>query len=310
MLQHRVTRRFLLGLLAAGAVVTGGLAQSATRAWAGTLVLKGCSAYGDPGQAFAGASTGNLTYTNACPQGRSLQINTLGSNNPVWGATGSWETTSPPAVTITYAITPVNDVLVDPNNDGYVFGFTWDGGAQQITPTGNCCGGMDYGTGINTPLPPGHHFGWQATCIQATCAPHQLLDVKGVYLDGEDDTPPSVVASGAGNVFYTGNREWIRGNGWPASFTASADDGICGMRVLVGGTSIQGPAFARNQGSWTQCPHSVDRRLHLGHDPVPRRAPVPRALRRRRRQSGQCVLAVDHAAHRQHSGRGLAERAV
>jgi hypothetical protein len=254
MSQHGVIRRLLVGLLGAAAVAAGGLAQPATRAWAGALVLKGCSAYGDAGGGFAGSSTGNLTYTNACPQGRSLQINTLGTNNPVWEAAASWETTSPPAVTITYAITPVNDVLVDPNNDGYVFGFFWDGGAQQITPTSNCCGGMDYGTGINVPLPPGHHFGWQATCIQATCVTHQLLDVKGVYLDGQDNTPPRLIADGAGNVFYTSG-EWIRGSAWPASFTASADDGICGMRVLVGGVSIQGPGpFARNQGSWTQCP--------------------------------------------------------
>jgi hypothetical protein len=252
MWQHRVIRRFLVGLLAT-TVATCGLAESAPSVRAGTLVLKGCSAYGDPGGAFVGTSTGNITYTNACAQGRSFQINPLGSNSPGFAAAGTWETTSPPAVTITYAITPVNDVLVDPNNDGYVFGFFWDGGAQTITPAGNCCGGMDYGTGINTPLPPGHHFGWQATCIQATCATHQLLDVKGIYLDGQDTTPPSVVADGAGNVFYTSG-EWIRGSGWPASFTASADDGICGMRVLVGGISIQGPAFARNQGSWTQCP--------------------------------------------------------
>jgi hypothetical protein len=156
MSHHRVIRRFLVALLAAAAVAAGGLAQPTTRAWAGALVLKGCSAYGDPGQGFAGSSTGNLSYTNACPQGRSLQVNAI--NNAVWGGTGSWETTSPPAVTITHALTPVNDVLVDPNNDGYIFDFVWDGGGQAISPQGNCCGGMDYGSGINRPLPPGHHF--------------------------------------------------------------------------------------------------------------------------------------------------------
>lgn len=254
MLQHWVICRFLVGLLAAAAVAACGLTQSAPPAWAGMLVLKGCSAYGDGGQGFVGASTGNITYTNACGQNRSFQINPLGSNSPGFAAAGTWETTSPPAVTITYAITPVNDVLVDPNNDGYVFGFFWDGGAQTINPAGNCCGGMDYGTGINTRLPPGHHFGWQATCIKATCATHQLLDVNGVYLDGQDTTPPRLIADGAGNVFYTGGK-WIRGSGWPASFTASADDGICNMRILVGATTIQGPGpFSLNQGSWTQCP--------------------------------------------------------
>lgn len=253
---HDTIRRFLVATVAVAALAAGGLAHGVPAAWAGTVVLKACSAYGDAGSAFAGASAGNLTYTNACGQGRALQLNTLGTAIPGYGASASWQTTSPPAVAITYAITPVNDVLVDPDpNHYYTFDFTWDGGSQAITPQGNCCGGMDYGLGINRALPPSHHFGWQAQCQTFNgCPTHQLLDVQGVYLDGEDDTPPSVIADGAGNVFYTSNR-WIRGGGWPASFTASADAGICNMQTLVGGSAIQGPGpFAPNQGSWTQCP--------------------------------------------------------
>jgi hypothetical protein len=215
MSQRCTLQRLVVAVLVTAAVVAAGLAQPATSAWAGTLVLKGCSAYGDGGQGFVGASTGNFTYTNACPQGRSFQINPLGANSPSFGGYATWETTSPPAVTITYAITPINAVLVDPNlGDGYHTFFFWDGGAQNIFPAGNCCGGMDYGGGMNLALPPGHHFGWAARCeLIGGCPTHQVLDVKGVYLDGEDSTPPSVVANGAGNVFYTGNKQWIRGNG-------------------------------------------------------------------------------------------------
>jgi hypothetical protein len=230
---------------------------------AGTLEMTSCSGFGDGaadtdvgGMVWAGLSKGGFSTANECGQGRALQIAPSGANGPHWADNGVWQTVTPPAIQITHAITPVNEVLIDPNRgDGYVAGFFWSGGAQTITPQNNCCGGMYYGSGINRSLGSSRYFGWQVTCLLSSCgAPFQALDVRGVDLVAVDSTPPSLLALGSNNIWYQGG-QWIRGSGWPASFQASADDGICSMREIIDGSSIQGPYDAtRNTHSWTQCP--------------------------------------------------------
>jgi hypothetical protein len=260
----------LIAVTLAGVALVAGALLGPAPARAGTLVLKSCSAFGDPGTAtdvsgpvWQPQARATFSLANRCPLGGSFQI-IPGGLMPA-GENAQWHTVTPPSIGITGALTPLNDVLVSPGGDstGFHATYFWAGGSQTISDSGNnCCGGMDYGVGINrNDLNNSRYFGFQVTCIDNSCNAfigdnsRQVLDVRGIQLTGQDNTPPSVVAGGAGNVFYTGGREWIRGSGWPASFTASADDGICGMRVLVGGTSIQGQGpFARNQSSWTQCP--------------------------------------------------------
>jgi hypothetical protein len=236
----------------------------ASHARAGTLTLTGCSGFGDPasgsdvsGTVWSGVDSPDLSTSNHCPEGGSFQI--LPSGSPKTGETVQWNTTTPPAIQIVHAITPVNEVLIDPNisGDGYRAEFFWNGGSQAIVPENNCCGGMDYGSGINTWLGPSRWFGWQVTCTSGPCGePLQILDVRGVQLAAVDTTPPGVLALGSNNLWYQGGR-WVRGS-WPGSWAASADDGICGMRAIVDGNSISGPSDPTpNQHSWTQCPTPV-----------------------------------------------------
>jgi hypothetical protein len=114
---------------------------------------------------------------------------------------------------------------------------------------------MDYGSTIDRSLGPSRWFGWQVTCSSGPCGePLQILNVRGVELQAIDNTPPTLLALGSNNLWYQGAK-WIRGAGWPASFQASADDGICGMSAVINGQSIVGPSEASpNQHSWTQCP--------------------------------------------------------
>ena len=247
-----------LAALAGGA---GSIAWAVPQALAGTLEMTACSGYSDgaadtdvSGMVWNGVSSGSFSTANECGQGRSFQISPAG--NPKRGDNAQWNTVTPPAIEIVHAITPVNEVLIDPlSGDGFGASFFWNGGSQTITPENNCCGGMDYGSGINRWIGPSRYFGWQVSCQQSSCgAPFQALDVRGVDLVAVDSTPPSLLALGSNNIWYQSGR-WIRGSGWPASFAASADDGICSMREIINGASVQGPYDATpNTHSWTQCP--------------------------------------------------------
>jgi len=256
MARRQITRLIIIATLAGIGSWFCQLAVSVPAASAGTIEMTSCSGYGGggsdadlAGMVWNGTSNGSFSTANGCGQGRSFQIAPAG--RPRQGETALWVTTSPPAIAIVHALTPANEVLVDATSgDGFGASFFWDGGSQAISRENSCCGGSDYGSGINRYLGPSHHFGWRVTCQQNSCGqPLQILDVRGV-----DSTPPGVVALGSNNVWYQSGR-WIRGSGWPASFQASADAGVCSMRAIIAGNSIQGPYDgAPNRHSWTQCP--------------------------------------------------------
>src|ERR1039458_2782372 len=237
------------------------LLVGAQTARAGTLEMTACSGFGDGGNdtdvngpVWQGVDSPHLSTSNHCLQGGSFQI--LPAGYAKTGENVQWHTVTPPSIEIVHAVTPVNEVLIDPlSGDGFGASFFWNGGTQAITPQNNCCGGMYYGSGINRWLGPSRYFGWQVSCNINSCgAPFQALDVRGVDLVAVDNTPPSLLALGSNNIWYESGR-WIRGSGWPASFQASADDGICSMREIVNGVSMQGPYDpAPNTHSWTQCP--------------------------------------------------------
>lgn len=251
-------------LLALVALAGGayGMTEAVPQAWGGTVEMTACSGYGDgaagsdvSGMVWGGTSAGSLSTANECGQGRSFQI-APSSGTAKRGDNAQWHTVTPPAIEIVHAVTPVNEVLSDSTSgDGFGASFFWSGGQQTISPTNNCCGGMDYGSGINRFLGPSRYFGWQVSCQQSSCGqPLQIFDVRGVDLIAVDNAPPSLLALGSNNVWYQGGR-WIRGSGWPASFQASADAGVCSMREIVNGVSVQGPYDATpNTHSWTQCP--------------------------------------------------------
>ena len=260
----RAWKMSLLVVLACVSAAGVTFLAAVSSAKAGTVTLTSCTAFGDNGgdaadngPVWTGQSTQAFSAADDCgQQDRGFQL--LPTRFPERTGNAQWRTVTPPAIEIVHAVTPVDDVLMDPatSGDGFVDSFFWAGGSQMIQQEKNCCGGnLAYGSGINRSFGPSRYFGWQATCEHASCGfPAEVLAVKGIELIGVDNTPPNVQALGYGNVWYEGNR-WIRGSGWPASFQASADDGICSMRAIIAGASVQGPFdWLRNQHSWTQCP--------------------------------------------------------
>ncbi len=263
----RVIPRFIaLSLVTIGLSGVVLAALAAPRAKAGTLVLKSCSFFSDPGTAIDAEGAvwqpqgpSGFSLANRCPLGGSFQINDVGFTAA--GANAQWHTVTPPTIGITGAITPLNKVLILPGitADGFGASYFWNGGIQTVADEGNCCGGMDYGLGINrNDLNGSRYFGFQVSCNRSGGCPPlsnggaQLLDVGGIQLTGQDNTAPNVQAAGQSNLWYQGSR-WVRG-AWPISFQATDDSGICGMRAVVSGQSIQGPTSTPNQSSWTQCP--------------------------------------------------------
>jgi hypothetical protein len=262
-------RRWILTALAtaAGAVCYAG--AGAEPASAGVLYVKACSGFGDPGNAadvdgtvWAAQGPSVLSEANRCAQGGSFQI--LPDTVARDGANAQWATVTPPSIGITGAFTPPNEVLVEPpaNNQGFQASFFWSGGLQSISALGNCCGGMDYGLGINRgDLNGSRYFGFQVSCqVSPNCQPPtgQLLDVKGIELTAQDNTPPAIKALGLGSLWYEAPQwlstpRWVRGI-WPLGFSATDDSGVCGMSEAVDGQSVQGPSATPTQSSWTQCP--------------------------------------------------------
>lgn len=254
-------RRLLAAALLGVAVLTLLSAAETGVADAGVVTLIGCvgqdaglSLEAGGGPVWIGRGNGGFSTANECARAGSLQID---ASKPVSGTgeNAQWQTNPPHDIVIVHATVPTSDVLVDPNSaDGYRSHFYWAGGVQAIATQGSCCGGMAYGSGIDRDVPRSHYFGWQATCTQSTCSAHQVLDVKNITLTGVDTTPPALLALDSNNIWYQSGK-WIRGSGWPASFRAAADDGVCDMREVVNGISIQGPLqWIRNPHSWTQCP--------------------------------------------------------
>lgn len=259
-----MARLITLGLAAISFAAAVLVSPAVEPASAGTLWLKSCAYFGDPGTVgdvsgpvWEAQAPGTFSLSNRCPMGGSFQID-LSSQMP-YGTNARWHTVTPPSIGITGASTPLNQVLIIPNPSfaGFAASYFWSGGSQPIADRGNCCGGMDYGLGINrNDLSNSRYFGFQVTCINhngcSLYGKQQLLALKGIELTGQDNTPPSMQALGSGNLWYESSR-WVRGQ-WPISFQAADDSGVCGMRAIVDGQSIQGPTAAANQSSWTQCP--------------------------------------------------------
>jgi hypothetical protein len=155
---------------------------------------------------------------------------------------------------IVYAATPAKEVLVNPSVGPYfTASFQWAGGSQAIHSTGNCCGGMDYGSTIGRFIGSSRYFGWGVTCAAYCGDPQTYLSVHGIQLIAIDNTPPSIAPVGTNNIWMASG--WVRGSGWPATFTASDDSGVCNMGATIGGEAIQGPVdWLHNTHSWTQCP--------------------------------------------------------
>ena len=245
------------------------MAPGAARA--GVLYLNACAKFGDAGNGidayglvWRGFSNGSFGLSNRCGQAGSFQVVTSTLGGPAKGKVGEWGTIAPPSIRIVRALTPVNEVYVDPSlkADGFSAAFVWDGGSQQIVSLKHCCWNLAYGSGINRSFQASRTFGWRVTCVKTGgCFPAgQVVDVHGIQLTAVDNTPPRLLALGSNNLWYQQSR-WVRGV-WPASFLASADSGVCSEGAVVGGQVLLGPQYpTRNRSSWMQCPSPVTMNL-------------------------------------------------
>jgi hypothetical protein len=231
---------------------------------AGVEYLKSCTDFGDPGLATAvngpvwqGSSSGSFATSNRCPQGGSFEV--LATTSAGNLASAKWQTTAPASLQIVQAYTRAGSVLVNHalQASGYRAIFFWNGGRQEITPGKPCCGQMDYGAPISASIGPSRFFGFGVYCARRSCPAVKgaLLDVHGIDLEGVDNTPPAISATGADNLWYQRDR-WVRGS-WPVPFSARDDSGICSAAIAVAGQRLAGPAAAPDQHSWTQCPGAV-----------------------------------------------------
>src|ERR1035437_3853207 len=150
-----MARLITLALATVALSASGSVLVEPAPAHAGTLWLKSCAYFGDSGTAtdvngavWQPQGPSGFSLANRCPLGGSLQINEVAS--VAAGTSAQWHTVTPPTIGITGALTPLNQVLIDPNisTDGYAANYFWAGGRQTVTPAGNCRGGMDYGVGI------------------------------------------------------------------------------------------------------------------------------------------------------------------
>jgi hypothetical protein len=268
-----VTIRGALAMMAAlGCAAGSGLIFAAPAARAGMLYLTSCSSFGDSGQAtdidglvWQSKATASYSLYDRCRQHGTFQIAT--TRTPARGQIAKWQTVAPLGIEIVHVRTPGGAVTVDRylKSDGYTARFFWEGATQRIYSTGKRSGGLSYGTGIDRTIRPSRRFGFQVRCAYLSRCfnpPGHLLEVKGIKFEAVDKARPRLLPIGAGNLWYQSLR-WVRGT-WPASFTASASDGICGMEAIVGGKSLPGPVDSRpNHHSWTQCPDPQTMNLSL-----------------------------------------------
>jgi hypothetical protein len=223
-----------------------------SRAFAGDYYVYSCSSYGNTAPAFTPFSNADhLSTADGCMQPapgggyRSLEINDGSGATVLHGYGANWTAASPsPAISIVGAYTPVDTVYVDCylHTDGFTAEYFWNGGTQAINHV-NGCNSDGYGF---------------ATGIDASFAPSSIgaaLGVQGIRLTAEENSGPSVVADGSNNLWFQIGH-WIRGGGWPITFTATDPSGVCGTDFVMNGqftsedlTSDSNP----DTSSFTQC---------------------------------------------------------
>ena len=263
--------RILVALSGAAALVL----VFAAIAVAGDYYVYACSYYGNTAPAFQPySSADHMSTPNECMQPaatggyRSLELSNAGASAPVLRGYGAnWTAYAPAGVTIVGAYTPINTVLVDChlNSDGFSAQYYWANGAQEINYINDCNSstGYGYGDGVNLTINPGSFFfAWGASCtLASSCATSSsvgaVVGVQGIRLTAQENTGPSIVATGNNAWYHAGH--WIRGAGWSVGFTASDPSGVCGTQAVIGGQSGAADVtdYQPNTSVFTQCPGSV-----------------------------------------------------
>ncbi len=206
---------------------------------------------------------------------RSLEINENGGG-VANGYSAEWATQTPSAaIKITGVYTPLNQVLIDCAfaSDGFTAQFYL--GRRRDTIRNAivvACSVRQwlvcYGYGINRTSRHHGYFGWARRVLpkeylqRVLTSGGELVGVRGISLQAEEDTGPTLTAIGLGSLWYEGDN-WVRGT-WPLSFVATDPSGVCATGEWVGDQAIQGPADTHpDTSNWQQCPnqeldHQVD----------------------------------------------------
>jgi hypothetical protein len=229
---------------------------------AGTVwVTEGSMNAGGSGSCNAfqpGGSTYWYNVTRNCPGG-GMSVDT--NFSPPGGKNGFWITTAPAGITINSAWTQNDDVQTSNLGNGFAVGDFWiDNGTGQY-------GGSTLGSGqhwFNTSLEGTANinssiYGMQMVCTHAAGAgpcdgeSYPSFTVSGIELAATENQGPAIIAQGANNLWYQGGR-WVRGAGWPISFSGSDPSGVCQMLAHVNDQRILGPSSTPDHTVWHQCP--------------------------------------------------------
>ncbi len=254
--------RCLRVMLAATALVVladGGVASAGTF----PLVICGTSAR-NAGDGLSWSSNKPLAAGPTCPSaGLGLSIYAGSSKTAGRNVTGAFAVTAPSGITV-YGIHVLgaNSGGVGVSNyygaHGWWGEFYWNGGpgpagrSGPLSDAGFNAGGCCSQTNLQS-----RKIGWFIACNQSSCPTGSAgvaLTVGELDLTAEEDQAPSVIATGANNLWYQSG--WVRGS-WPISFTASDPSGVCGAAAVFGSLPAiltPTPDTSPNRHAWQQCP--------------------------------------------------------
>ena len=256
-----VIRRLLVMLVmsALAMLATGGGAAAGTF----PVIICGTSPR-DPGDGLSWSSTASVGAGPTCPAaGTGLSVYTRQHQTFRQNATGAFKVTAPSGITV-YGIHVVNaysggmGVSNYYGAQGWWGEFYWNGGPGPVGRSGPLTdAGFNRGGCCSQTKLQSRTIGWFLACGESSCPTGNAgvgLTVGELDLTAEEDQAPSVVASGANNLWYQNG--WIRGT-WPASFTATDPSGVCGAGVVFGSLTpilTPTPDTAPNRHTWKQCP--------------------------------------------------------
>lgn len=231
----------------------------ATYARAGSFPLGICgSSAREPGDGLSWSAAGSMKVTAACPAialgAAGLQLyspSTVHSN-----ASAGFKVNAPAGIVID-RIHVIGAYSNEIGANGWWGEFYWNGGpgpAGRSAPltsrfaTNGCCSATNLQSST---------IGWFIACRLSTCRtsnPIVYLGLSELDLTATETRAPTIIANGAGNLWYQSG--WVRGR-WPASFSASDPSGVCGAAVVFGSLPpivTPTPDTAPDRHVFHQCP--------------------------------------------------------
>lgn len=267
---NTLLRLFLVSLSAAAAVVL--VCSAVAAAGSFPLIICGTSAR-NPGDGLSWSHNSPLVSgPPTCPAaGLGLSIYTQSNQTAGHNATGAFAVNAPAGITI-YSIHVVNAQSFGIGKNGWWGEFYWNGGPGPAGRSGPLNDGQfDAGGCCSQTNLQSRTIGWFIACNQATCKTGNGVGRHMTELDlvAEEDQAPSIVASGAGNLWYQ--------NSWGPRYMASVFHSLRFVRGVRGGRGVRHAAGDQHtdSGHCTEPAYMAsvsrpERPCHCGHDRVRR----------------------------------------